>query len=101
MKAIFELKGKQFSAKKGDVLEVPFLNEDGEIEVKNVLMLKDDDNVIVGKPFVENARVILEKIEDKKSRKIIVFKFKRRKNYKRTYGHRQKYSVVKVKDIIA
>ena len=101
MKAIFELKGKQFSAEKGDVLEVPFLSEDGEIEVKNVLMLKDNDNVIVGKPFVENARVILEKIEDKKSRKIIVFKFKRRKNYKRTYGHRQKYSVVKVKDIIA
>ncbi len=101
MEAIFEVKGKQFTAKKGDVLEVPFLGDTDKIEIENVLLIKDNGNVKVGKPFVENARVVLEKIEDKKSKKIIVFKFKRRKDYKRTYGHRQKYSIVKVKDIIA
>lgn len=101
MEAIFEVKGKQFTAKKGDVLEVPFIGDVDKIEVESVLLVKDDGNIKVGKPFVENAKVVLEKIEDKKSRKIIVFKFKRRKDYKRTYGHRQKYTVVKVKDIIA
>ncbi len=101
MEAIFEVKGKQFTAKKGDIIEVPFIGDTDKLEIESVLVVKKDKDVKIGKPFVENAKVILEKIEDKKGKKIIVFKFKRRKDYKRTYGHRQKYSVVKVADIVA
>ncbi len=101
MKAVFEVKGKQFVAKKGDVIEVPFIGEDVEKkEVDKVMLLEDENGTKIGKPYVENAKVILEKIEDKLSKKVIVFKFKRRKDYKKTRGHRQKYSVVKVSDII-
>ncbi len=102
MEATFEVKGKQFTAKKGDVIEVPFLGDDvDKIEIDRVMVLKNDSDIKIGKPYVENAKVVLEKIEDRRTKKIIVFKFKRRKDYKRTYGHRQKYSVVKVADIIS
>ncbi len=102
MEATFEVKGKQFTAKKGDVIEVPFLGDDvDKIEIDRVMVLKNDSDIKIGKPYVENAKVVLEKIGDRRTKKIIVFKFKRRKNYKRTYGHRQKYSVVKVADIIS
>ncbi len=101
MEATFEVKGKQFTAKKGDVLEVPFLGDVNKVEIDKVMVIKDGSGVKFGKPYVENAKVVLEKMEDRKKKKIIVFKFKRRKDYKRTYGHRQKYSVVKVADIVS
>lgn len=101
MEAVFEVRGKQFVAKKGDIIEVPFIGNVEKEEINKVMIVKNGTEVKVGKPYVENAKVILQKIEDKRTKKIIVFKFKRRKDYKRTYGHRQKYSVVKVIDIIA
>ena len=101
MEATFEVKGKQFTAKKGDIIEVPFIGEVDKVEVDRVMVLKSGSDIKIGKPYVENAKVVLEKIEDKRAKKIIVFKFKRRKDYKRTYGHRQKYSLVKVADIIS
>lgn len=102
MEVVFEIKGKQFKVKKGDVIEVPFIGEDSnKVEINNVMIFKDDSGVRVGKPYLDNIKVVLEKIEDRKTKKIIVFKFKRRKDYKRTYGHRQKYTLMKVADIIS
>ena len=102
MYAIIETGGKQYRVSKGDVLKVEKLNvEDGsECEFDRVLLVNNDSEVITGSPYVENAKVVGEVIETKKDKKIIVFKFKRRKNYKRKKGHRQIYTKLKIKDIV-
>ena len=95
--AIFQTGGKQYRVANGDIVKVEKLNATGTIEFDQVLMVGDK----VGTPFVDGAKVIAEVIEQKRTDKILVFKKKRRQNYRRTAGHRQFVTVLKIKEIKA
>lgn len=102
MEAVIELGGKQYVISEGDFIrtdKIDEVKEGEEIEVKQVLAIIGDKDVILGKPYVEGASVLLRKMKDEKGKKIIVFKFKRKKRYRRKYGHRQWSSLLKVEKI--
>ncbi|MGB9597241.1 MAG: 50S ribosomal protein L21 [Candidatus Poribacteria bacterium] len=101
MYAIFETGGKQYKASAGDIINIEKtdISEDGKVELKDVLMLVDDDRVEIGKPNLENASIVGHLIEYVKGKKIIVFKSKRRKGYHRKIGHRQTYMKIQIDEI--
>ena len=102
MYAIFETGGKQYKAEKGDILQVEKLEGEAgdQVEFSRVLLIKDDKELKVGNPFLEGAKVIGRIRRQGRGRKIIVFKYRRRKNYRRKQGHRQYYTWVEVEDIV-
>jgi len=93
--AIFQTGGKQYRVKAGDIIKVEKLNADGNVEFDQVLMVNDK----IGTPFVDGARVLATVVEQKRADKILVFKKKRRQNYRRTAGHRQYITVLKITEI--
>ena len=95
--AIFQTGGKQYRVTEGDIVKVEKLNATGSVEFDQVLMVGDK----VGNPFIDGAKVVAEVIEQKRDDKILVFKKKRRQNYRRTAGHRQYITVLKIKSIKA
>lgn len=99
MYAIIETGGKQYRVQEGDILDVELLGSDGEIKFDKVLMVHDGQNAKVGSPHLAKCAVIGEIIGSSKGPKVIAFKYKRCKNYRRTVGHRQKYSRVKINKI--
>lgn len=101
MYAVVKTGGKQYRVEEGDTLMVEKLaGEVGEpIAFDTVLMFSDGDNTVIGTPVVDNAVVKGHIVEHDKSRKIIVFKYKRRKRYRRMLGHRQPYTAVKIDHI--
>ena len=99
MYAIIETGGKQYRIQAGDVIEVELLKEEKNIEFKNILVLSDGTNIKVGSPYVQEAVVKGEILEVSKGPKVIAYKYKKRKNYHRKKGHRQKYSKVKITEI--
>ena len=100
--AIIETGGKQYKVKEGDVIYVELLpSEDGEtVTFTNVLAIFDKKNSKIGSPYVEGASVEASVVKHGKAKKIIVFKMKRRKGYRRKQGHRQPYTKVKIEKII-
>lgn len=103
MFAVIKTGGKQYKVAKGDVLIVEKLDvTDGDTVVfDEVLMMGEGDNITVGSPRIDGAEVRAELLETRKGAKIIIFKKKRRKDYRRTKGHRQFETVVRVTDILA
>ena len=101
MYVVLEAGGMQFIARENETLVIPKIkNEVGEkVTFDKVLLYKDDNEILVGKPYLDNVKVEAEVVAHKKLPKVIVFKFKRRKNYKRTKGHRQPVTEVKVTSI--
>jgi large subunit ribosomal protein L21 len=101
MYAIIRTGGKQFRAEPGKTIKVPSLTaEVGEaVTFDDVLVASTDDGVQVGVPTVAGAAVKGEVVEHGKDKKIIVFKWKRRKNYRRKQGHRQKFTAVRIDEI--
>ena len=102
MYAIVEFKGSQFKVEKDMIVKVPFLAEleiGSEVEMDQILLIKDDGKTVVGDPVVKNAKVIAEVLSHKKDKKIIVFKKKRRKGYEKKQGHRQNFTELKIKEI--
>lgn len=102
MYAIVDFKGTQFKVEKSQTLKVPFLSdmkEGDELAMDNVLMIKDGEDIIVGSPTIESAKVTAEVVGHGKDKKVIVFKKKRRKGYSKKQGHRQNFTEVKIKDI--
>ncbi len=97
MKAIIETGGKQYYVEEGTVLYVELLDAEVGSKVKfdKVLMV----NGAVGFPYVENATVEGEVVKHGKSKKIKVFKYNQKKNYRRTQGHRQPYTKIEIKTI--
>lgn len=93
--AIFQTGGKQYRVQSGDIIKVEKINADGTVEFDQVLMVGDK----VGAPYVSGAKVVAEVIEQKRADKVLVFKKKRRQNYRRTKGHRQHITVLKITDI--
>ena len=96
--AIFKAAGQQYRASEGDVVQVPKL--DGEpgakVTFEEVLLTSDGDKVNAGQPTVKGAKVTAEIVRHGKDKKIVVFKFKRRKNYRRRTGHRQQFTEIRV-----
>jgi large subunit ribosomal protein L21 len=103
MYAVIQTGGKQYKVAPGDVLKVEKLEaKKGDmVEIKDVFMIADGDKVSVGKPNLASAMVTAEVMGDVKGEKILIFKHRRRKGYRRTNGHRQNYTTLKVKDIKA
>lgn len=93
--AIFQTGGKQYRVQNGDTIKVEKLNAAGTVEFDQVLMVGDK----VGTPFVSGAKVVATVVEQKRGDKILVFKKKRRQNYRRTAGHRQNITVLKITEI--
>ena len=105
MYAIVEIKGQQFKAEEGKYLYVQHLGDDlkegDAVSFDKVLLIEDAGNVTVGVPVVEGAKVECEVLMPLvKGDKVIVFKKKRRKGYRRKNGHRQQFSKIMVKSIV-
>ena len=98
--AIIETGGKQYTVSVDDTLDVEKLDAEvgEEVEFASVLLTADGDDVSVGTPTV-SGDVVAEVVEHGRADKIEVMKFKRKKGYKRTYGHRQDYTKVKITSI--
>ena len=106
MYAIVEIQGQQFKAEAGKFLYVHYLGEavkEGDaVDFDKVLLIDADGAVTVGAPTVEGAKVVCEVVRPLvKGEKVIIFKKKRRKGYRRLNGHRQYFSQIVVKDVIA
>ena len=106
MYVIVDIQGQQFKAEKDRFLYVHFLGENVKagdtVEFDRVLLADNDGNVKVGAPLVDGAKVVCEVAETPvKGDKVIIFKKKRRKGYRRLNGHRQVFTKIVVKDIIA
>jgi large subunit ribosomal protein L21 len=101
MYAIVDSGGKQYKVKEGDILKVEKLaGEVGDnISFDKILMFSDDENVNIGTPLLEDVAVNGHIVEQGKAKKIIVFKYKRRKRYRRKQGHRQQFTAVKIDNI--
>ena len=101
MYALMEFKGKQYKAEKGALLQVDKIEAvpGSSVDIDSVLLVSGD-KVSVGTPYVAGARVQAVVEAHKKADKIIVFKYKPKKDYRRKQGHRQQYSVIKIQDII-
>lgn len=101
MFAILKTGGKQFTVKPGDVITVEKLNANkgSIVNFDNVLAVSNEDDFILGSPNVDGVVVEAEILEQLRGDKIIVFKKKRRKDYKKKQGHRQYLTKVKIKDI--
>ncbi len=102
MFAVIKTGGKQYKVQEGDVLNVEKLNIEKEKKVTfdKVLLIEDEGKTLIGTPFVENALVRAEVIENFKDKKVLIFKKKRRKQYRRTRGHRQELTRIKIEEII-
>jgi len=102
MYAVIKTGGKQYRVSEGDIINVEKItraDNQNEVSIKEVLMIVDGDNVTVGTPYVENASVIANAILDGKSEKVVVFKYKRKKDYRRKQGHRQPYTQLEISKI--
>lgn len=101
MYAIIETGGKQYRVEPGEVLRIEKVDvPPGDLYTgARVLAVGDGENLQVGRPVVEGAQVRLRVLRVGKGRKILVFKYKPKKNYRRRYGHRQLFSEVKVEGI--
>lgn len=102
MYAIIETGGKQYRVQEGDVLRVEKLEiADGEtVKFDKVLLVADEGKVNVGKPYVDGAVVEAVVENQGKAKKIIVFKYKAKKDYRKKQGHRQPYTQIKIEKIV-
>jgi len=101
MYAVIQDGGRQFTVREGDriLVDRKDLKEDAEIRFEKVLLLGDQNGAKFGTPTVQGAAVLGKVLCERKGEKLIVFKYRRRKDSKVKNGHRQKYTVVKVEKI--
>jgi len=101
MYAVIEAGGKQHKVELGQVLEVDLMQEKSgtDYSFENVMLYVDGDEVKIGQPYIENAKVVAEIVEEVKSDKVTILRFRRRKHSMRKIGHRQKYTQIKIKEI--
>lgn len=101
MYAIIETGGKQYRVEPGDVINVERLeaDQDGKVAFKNVLFFSNGSTIKVGTPNLGGSAVHGELLKEVKGPKVIAYKYKQRKSYRRKVGHRQTYSQVKITEI--
>lgn len=103
MYAVVETGGKQYKVKSGDTVRVEKLEGEigSEIVLDKILLTGEGDTVKAGLPYVDGAQVTAKIVEQHRTRKVIVFKYKRRKGYRVKRGHRQHYTALRIGDIKA
>ena len=103
MYAVVRDRGAQYRVEQGQTLDVALMDaEPGtEVVLDEVLLVGDTDDVKIGAPLVANARVVAEVVGEARGEKIVVFKYKRKKRYRRRTGHRQDYTRLAIKAIEA
>ena len=102
--AVIQTGGKQYKVKASDILKIEKIKNskpESKIEFNEILAYGDDKNLEVGSPIVKGAKVEAELIKNSKNRTILIFKKRRRQNSRRKNGHRQQYSLIKIKKIFA
>ncbi|MEE4355179.1 MAG: 50S ribosomal protein L21 [Desulfococcaceae bacterium] len=101
MYAVVSTGGKQYKVQKGDIFRVEKLpgNVGDSVSFDKVLLFSDGDNLRIGQPLLDDVSVMGQIVEQDRQKKIIVFKFKRRKRYRRKQGHRQAYTAVRIDSI--
>ena len=102
MFVIIKSGGKQYKVQSGDIVKLDYLGEDKgkKINLKEVLACNVNNKDLIGKPYLNNVEVKIEILENKRDKKVLVFKKRRRHNSRRLNGHRQSLSVVKISDIL-
>ncbi len=102
MYAVIATGGKQYKVSEGDILRVEKIPGDvgQSVSLDKVLMLANGEDIQIGKPVIENAAVNASIVEQGKNKKVLVFKYKRRKRYRRTQGHRQMFTAIKIENIV-
>lgn len=102
MYAIVETGGKQYRVQRGQIIDVERLPVEvgQQVELDKVLLVADDGKVTVGQPTVEGAKVRATVLRHDKARKIIVFKYKPKKRYRRKTGHRQHFTRLRIDEIV-
>lgn len=103
MYAVLTTGGKQYKVSEGDTIYVEKLNAeaDSEVELNEVLAVSKEDGLKVGNPLVEGAKVTAKVVKQGKDRKVIVFKYKSKKDYRRKQGHRQPFTKLLIEKIEA
>lgn len=103
MYAIIKTGGKQYKVSEGDVLFVEKIeaNQGDVVTIDEVLACKKDNELVIGTPVVEGASVLAEVVKQGKAKKVVVFKYKAKKDYRRKQGHRQQYTKIVVEKINA
>jgi large subunit ribosomal protein L21 len=101
--AIIRDRGMQYRVEKGQVVNIDLIDAEpgSQIELSEVLLIGDGDVVQVGVPLLSGAVVKAEVLGMKKGEKIIVFRYRNKKRYRRRTGHRQRYTEIKISDIVA
>ena len=102
--AIIQTGGKQYKVKAGEIVKIEKFGDqkpNSIIEFKEILAYGDDKNIEVGLPTVQGAKVEAEFLKNAKNRTVLIFKKRRRKNSRRKNGHRQLYSLIKIKKIFS
>ena len=102
--AVIQTGGKQYKVKASDILKIEKIKNskpESKIEFNEILAYGDDNNLEVGSPLVKGAKVEAELLKNSKNRTILIFKKRRRQNSRRKNGHRQQYSLIKIKKIFA
>jgi large subunit ribosomal protein L21 len=102
MFAVIKTGGKQYRVSEGSIVRTEKIEapEGGVIDLNTVLMISDGADIKIGSPFLSGARVTAEILEQKRDKKVLVFKKIRRHNYRRKNGHRQNLSILKIKEIV-
>ncbi len=103
MYAVFQMSGFQFSGEEGDVIQVPLQDHEAgaKVDISEVLLVKNGETSHVGTPFVADAKIEAEVVGHEKDDKVLIYKYKRRTKYRRTQGHREEYSSIKINKIVA
>lgn len=103
MYAIVETGGKQFRVSKGDVIRVEKLavEEGDSIALDQVMMLQSEAGTVIGNPYIDGASVNARVVENGKSKKVIIYKYKAKKNYRKKQGHRQPFTELEIVEISA
>ena len=99
MYAIIETGGKQYKVTEGDIINIEKIDNKESVTFDNVLMVSEGDKVSIGNPFLTSVKVTAEVIDNGKAKKVLVFKQKPRKGYRKLRGHRQQYTTIKIKNI--
>lgn len=103
MYAVIETGGQQFKVREGDILNVEKLDGDvgATVELDKVLFVRDEKDVKIGAPYVKGAKVVGEIMAQDRAKKVLVFKYKRRKGYRKKNGHRQHFTQLKISQIVS
>ena len=102
MYAIVDFMGYQFKIEKNVKIKVPFIADEAEgneIKIERILMIHNDNDISFGHPTIEKAHATAEVLKHSRDKKIVVFKKKRRKGYRKTQGHRQHFTEIQIKEI--